>query len=71
MKDFSVEDAQNEMRYLLTCCLGGAQFQPEDIALVRDAYDRGDEGRDGFRVYDLKDGRVAILQDGEDYTGHG
>jgi hypothetical protein len=70
--DFDVEGAQNELRFLISCCMEKAQFQPEDIKIVRDAYDADYGGdRDGFRIYELKDEKIGVLQDGEDYTGHG
>jgi len=70
--DFNVEDVQNQMRFLISCCMEKAQFQPDDIRGVRDAYDADYGGeRDGFRIVELKGGKIGVLQDGEDYTGHG
>jgi hypothetical protein len=72
IKDFDVEDGQDQLRFLLTCCMTNAQFQPDDITHVRDAYDADYGGdRDGFRIFELQDGKFGVLQDGEDYTGHG
>ena len=72
LKGLHVKDVQEQMRFLLTCCLQDAQFQPDDIKHLKDAYDADYGGdRDGFRIVELKNGKIGVLQDGEDYTGHG
>ena len=72
LKDRTVEDVRDELRFLIGCCMEKAQFQPDDIVHLKDAYDADYGGeRDGFRIVELKGGKIGVLQDGEDYTGHG
>lgn len=76
LTDTTVEEAQEYVRNLLACCLATEEFTPLQITGVVYAADDGERlgystDRSGFVVVNLADGRVAVVSDNEDYTGHG
>jgi hypothetical protein len=81
----SITDEELRETYagLLACCLHDLQWSPDDVAEPLCTVWQGD-GSGGWQpdakqstessayvVVKLKDGRYGLLEDSEDYTGHG
>lgn len=72
----TVEEAREYMGYLMECCLREPPFKPDEISSVLRAWDEADTlggstERNGGILVSLTDGRVGVVTDGEDFTGHG
>lgn len=79
----TIEELQQEFESLAGCCLHDLQWTPDDVAEVLCTVWNGD-GSGGWKpgekecsdsnsctVVRLKDGRFGLLDEWEDYTGHG
>jgi hypothetical protein len=82
----NLKDLENEFQHLLGCCLHDPVWTPADATAVlcsiwNGGWEAGYPGWDdtpknatessSYTIARLKDGRLGLLTESEDYTGHG
>lgn len=83
-ESLTLETLKERVREVSECCLPSKEYTaiaPDMATKVLLACFQGDDKDDGrifsatdserIVIYELDDGRVAIYEEGEDYTGHG
>lgn len=79
-----IDDLRSTYESLASCCLHEPQWSPDDVADVLCAVwrgeDTGEQWKPGektctesqsYTVVKLADGRYGLMEESEDYTGHG
>ena len=83
----TLDNLRTELRKLLSCCLHNPAWDPDDVFNVLVGVQRyfgcewtvvsGEHIKDvysdseSYTVVELGDGMLGLLEEGEDYTGHG
>lgn len=73
--DGTADELQARIEWLAECCLEHPQDVPKIARVVgwhdnRGDHDATDDGTE-YALWETPDGKFAVLEAGEDYTGHG
>lgn len=66
----SVPDLIEEFGFLSGCCLKGERVGFAPVRVVAN-YSAPIQERCGIVIFENQDGRYGVIEDSEDYTGHG
>lgn len=66
-----VDDLRTDFDSLAGCCLSGERECFDPVRVMAHWSSGPDTDRSGAVIFENADGRFGVIEDGEDYTGHG